>query len=637
MDKDKAYEDFFRALRIALNNASVYFKDHPVFVDSIHQLNQKLQDLFNHIQQFKIGIAPQSLFIEDKELKDQNFYHDLAVHLHRRKIKTIQIKPAITEDELAQFILDVAKPPQDIDAQGGVSAILKRNNSANITVKDLDYSRLLVQEGQEAKDLWLQLLQDTVKADDTEDAAMFADNFDAIIRRFSIDDLAKDNKVTVAVGEFLQYLKKKNAAKFSQCAQEMVKAIVRTKAEPQKDQVDKLKELFTDLSQEQLGDTLWDEIVHDEQFNSLSFKLFFQLVDRNKQKGIATTLAGRVKKEALTPRIKKKIRELFSASDDSFISSIYHDLLSDLLEEVSLGKGFVFDRQQLEANYRLILLNLLDWEVRKEKLNVIIEYIQKEWDKVIDSQDIEFIDSLFKLFDQKKGRDLSLAGDLSLLENSFYQSIEKSFFEDKAPSSFLEFVKRAKKSAFSANDYITKIFIEGKSNPELVQLFFQFYPNSVDLFCGDLKKKQSDSSFLKEIVAGLARVDSQESLKTLKTIFSFANDFLKREVLRAMNKLSFCDAQFLKPIFKKRSIFLKAEALSILQKDPKILSDTLSSLFTVFNPLGLFNPLVIENIKVVEDANIKEAKPYLEKLSQLKWFWHDEVKKKALEVLEKWK
>ena len=104
-----------------------------------------------------------------------------------------------------------------------------------------------------------------------------------------------------------------------------------------------------------------------------------------------------------------------------------------------------------------------------------------------------------------------------------------------------------------------------------------------------------------------------------------------------MKELSFCDQEFLQPIFKTRSIFLKTEALSILQKDPKILSSVLGSLFAVFNPLGLFNPLVIENIKVVEDANITEAKSYLEQLSQLKWFWHDEVRKKALEVLEKWK
>jgi hypothetical protein len=637
MDKDKAYEDFFRALRTALNNASIYFKDHPVFIDSIHQLTERLKSLFIHTKNIKVGIAPQSLFVEDKELKDQNFYHDIAVHLHRRKIKTFQITSNITEAELSEFICNIAKSPQDIEVQGGVGSILRKSNCINILVKDLDYSKLLTQEGPETKDVWLNLLRDAVSTDDIEDVDMFADNFDSIMRRFSVNDFAADQKATVTVQEFLQYLKKKNAAKFVQCAQEIVKMTVRSKVAPQQNQTDQLRELFSDLSSGQLGDTLWDEIVHDENFNSLSFKLFFQLVDRKKQNGVATSFADKVKKEALTPRVKKKIRDLFSASDDAFISNIYHDLLSGLLEEVSLGKGFTFDREELGGNYRLILLNLLDWEVRKERFTIIIEHVQRQWDNVIKAKDVEFLEDLFTLFAQKKERDVSLTGDLLLLEDKVYKFIEQSFFEGKAPSSFFKFLDHAKKSTFSADDYINKIFVEANNSPEMVQLFFKFHSKGVKSFYENLKKKQSDPSFLKDIVAGLAKVDSKESLEALKTIFSFANDFLKREVLRAMNELSFCDQGFLQPIFKNRSIFLKAEALSILQKDPKTLTDTLSSLFTVFNPLGLFNPLVIENIKVVEDANVKEAKPYLEKLSQLKWFWHDEVKKKALEVLEKWK
>ncbi len=637
MDKNKAYEDFFRALRITLNNASVYFKDHPVFIDSIHQLTERLKNIFVYTQSLKVGVAPQSLVVDDKELKDQNFYHDVAVHFHRRKIKTFQISQHVTEEELSEFILNVAKPPQDIEAQGGVGAILRKINCTNILVKDLDYSKLLVQEGPETKDVWLNLLQDAVRADDAEDAVMFADNFDSIIRRFSTDDFTSDEKAMTTVQDFLEYLKKKNAAKFTQCAQEIVKMMVRSKVEPGQNQVDKLKGLFNDLSEGQLGDTLWDEIVQDENFNALSFKLFFQLVGRKKQKEVATSFAGKVKKESLTPRIKKKIKDLFSATDDSFISSIYHDLLSGLLEEVSLGKGFVFSRKELSGNYRLILLNLLDWEIRRERLDMIIENIQREWDNVIESQDAEFIEDLVNLFAKKKARDVSLIGVLSLLEDRLYKLIEQSFFDRKAPESFFKFLEPAKKSAFGANDYINKIFVEGNVDPEIVQLFFKFHSKSSNSFCERLKKKQSDPNFLKDIVEGLAKVDSNESMEALKTIFSFANDFLKREVLRAMMDLSFCDQVFLEPIFKTRSIFLKTEALSILQKDPQALLNTLGSLFTVFNPLGLFNPLVIENIQVVQDANIKEAKPYLEQLSQLKMFWHDEVRKKALEVLEKWK
>ena len=132
MDKDKAYEDFFRVLRITLNNASVYFKDHPVFIDSIHQLIERLKDLFIHTKNVKVAVAPQSLFVEDKELKDQNFYHDIAVHLHRRKIKTFQITSNVTEAELSEFICNIAKPPQDIEAEESLlSAIFINNGHLN--------------------------------------------------------------------------------------------------------------------------------------------------------------------------------------------------------------------------------------------------------------------------------------------------------------------------------------------------------------------------------------------------------------------------------------------------------------------------------------------------------------------------
>ena len=164
MEKNDSIKAFFKALKISLKNYSIYDKNHPSYIKSIQILKTELDRLFNFFDRsIQIGFSPDTVFFQKEPLKNEKLYTEVAQICHLRKLKTLEIKPAVTSEELDLFLSKLFLPRQDIFKSGGIKKLVEKERISNIKIQELDYSQLLKGEGEERKDLWTYLLKEAAE------------------------------------------------------------------------------------------------------------------------------------------------------------------------------------------------------------------------------------------------------------------------------------------------------------------------------------------------------------------------------------------------------------------------------------------------------------------------------------------
>jgi len=393
MNKEEALNNFLNGLRITLHNTSAYHSQHPYFRKSASDFKQRIDVVFNFLNPIKIKITPNSLFIDDRYWEKSMLYVELAQVFHLRKIKSIEFVEGLTVEELMNFFSSVSGPSREIFRQGGIINILNREKHPHIFVEELDYSELLRDEGEESKDIWVYLLGDALEKEDFHKLNNFADNFEKIIGKFKAKDLYENDELRLNSHNFMTYLKNINEDRFKSCTKALLKLFLRDKNIVPEEKLEKIRMFFKDLNKDDFAEILWEEITKNEEFNYLSFKTFIHLVEKGVHDDIAPALENKIKNTDFVktnPKIRKKIKELFSVSEISFISPLYRKALYWLAEDNLLENRLVFDRELAQINYRFLLLNLLLEEQDKERLGLISRQLLKEADKVIAKKDLGY-------------------------------------------------------------------------------------------------------------------------------------------------------------------------------------------------------------------------------------------------------
>ena len=638
MDKEKALEDFFRSLKLVSKNVSVYSATHPAFIQSIEKLKKKIDALLNFLSPVKIGFTPQSLHIDGKHFEKEKIYEELAQSFHYRRIKSIEIRKGVSVEELKAFLTKVYLSLKDILKEGGLRHILDKEDISHIEVEELDYFELLKGEGEEIKGIWPYLLQEAVEQKDNRKIIEIADNFERFVEHSKAKDYIEDKELKGNIDKLFVHLKKKEKEKFRKCSKDLLKSVVTSKDISKETRVEEMKTLFEDLSPEDLASTLAEEIFTDDNFDSLSFQLFSTLT-KKKHKKIASSFKKQTQEKKFlirSPRTRQKLKELMTGSTGAVISGIYRQTLSSLLKDKSSEELLTIDPKLTQKNYRFVLLNLLDEEKRKKRLISILEQILGEWESISNEKDLKYLKNLMQVLERRKS-------DLST--EQAYIDINKnllSFLVDRVASDGVispklrDFTDYLKESFVSTKSCLDKIFMEDKVNPQILKLFFRFYPDKVDSLNRRLYQSHSDTEFLKKIIESLKEVDSPLSLESLKHIFSFGNDLIKQEVLKVMQQMSTCDENFLLDVLEKESLPLRKEALRILRRNESTLEKAVEKLFSVSSPFGVKNQILLENIGIIEETELKEAEDMLIALSKNKFFWNKNLKREASKILEKW-
>ena len=639
MNKEEALTDFIKGLRIAINNALAYSRQHPYFLKSTQEFKEKIDGLFSFLDPVKISVTPESLFLDGKYWNKITASIELAQILHQRKIKSVEFKSGLTVSELADCLSFLALQPKEILKKGGLSSLLRDVNSQHISIEELDYSGLLGVRGEATKDIWFYLFNEAVEKQDAQKINEFADNFSEGIKNLSLKKIIEDDKLRGNLHGLLHYLKGEEKEKFLKCSQELSGLFLNSGAQVSADNIDKLKGVFSDLDGNDFADLLLSQTSDTGRLNTLNLELFSRLAGEDKAEKIASRLAEKVKGKAELknkPALLKKIKNLLTGSDAQTVSPVYHLALGSLIKDISFKDTLFFDREQLQVNYRIIILNLLIQEKDPEGLRMILERLDKEWANINQDKDYKFLGYLLDALRQKdKNGDLP-AGVLEDIEKRIGETVENGIWNEAVPEDLAQLADALDKSYSTINFYLDKIFRENKLNIHGLKLFLRFFPEDLDIFYEQLHARHADLEFLNQIIQILASINLPTSLAVLKEVFFSGNDLIKLEVLKAMRDFTVVDTEFLFSLLGEKSIVLKREALRVLRKNDADRKKALELFLGFPSPWGSRNQLILENVKIIDDLWLNEASDYLVAFSKRRFFWNKNLRNKALEVLKKW-
>lgn len=637
-ERDRHLLDFLKILRLTFKMASIYHQDHPTFKRTIDELMTSLNTIFAYFSPLEIGFSPNSLLIGEKFWGGDKTTTELARLFHFRKIKKIEIYRGLSVQELLRFISRLTSPIQEFIRRGGAQAILKEENLSHINLEILDYSQLLQGEGEEIKDIWPYLLMEAVAEDDHNKLDQLAGSFEKVVGRFNTEDLTQNEELHRNLIHFFHHLRETAHDKYTRCARELLKSLIAARKIPPNSKIENLKQIISTLSDQDLASTLWEEVISNEKFDTMSFSIFARIIDRERHKTIATTL-----KELFTsdeprnrkPEVEKKIKALLYGTSSQMLTDIYRQTLANLLSEITFEKQIKFDHQQLKRNYRFILLNLLSCEKKKEAIPALLERILEEWPTITEEKDLEFMRVLLTLLQEKAA---GLAGEpgYEKILLTLHTYLEDLTLQGEDSPELADLIMMLPKSVHSPEVYLKRIFLEKKVSFTMLQAFFRFFPAQIPEFLENLSRKADDSFLLEELVSSLKRIDTPVSLKTLQSIYQVAEQKVKVQVLRAMQQMSEFDETFFYPILNSKDRQLKAEALVPLMKYERTRYVAFNRLFKVASPYGIRNKKLIQHIQIVEEKNLKQAKPFLEELARRPDFWNRRVRQEARRVLEKW-
>ncbi|OGX17938.1 MAG: hypothetical protein A3K83_02120 [Omnitrophica WOR_2 bacterium RBG_13_44_8b] len=647
MNKEDLLNEFLKGLRIIMNCACAYNKEHPYFIKSTEAFKQKLDLLLRVLRPVRIDITADSLFIDGKHWQKPAMYQELAVMMHMRKIKTVEFKEGVTLQELIDFLSAVAQPIKEILRQGGLKNILSQYASshtntggARICVEDLDYSRLLHEEGEDSKDVWSYLFKQAVEKNDRKEINAFADDFGKIIGRFNAKELFEDEELRQNLHNFLCYLKDHQKEKFYKCSRDLLKSASKFKQDLTGGNIDKMKSFFQGCNEDEFANLLWNGITTEENFDIFSFKLFSQLADEEKHKKIADSLLNKVADGEPFKNNKKavkNIQNLLVTSDAKVISEVYRNTLSTLLSRVSFDEGLTFDADVLRMNYRFALFNLFEADKNRERLNLILDPMLKECNNIIKDRNLEHLRIITDIIDKKLEQDASMSGIFEGLEKCIADFVENACFETEVLAGLEYFIDRAGKVYQRFDFYFEKVFNEKIINTLALRVILRFFPRDLPYVYEHLGKRRSDIDFLVKIVKGLEGINTPQSLEMLKQIYYLANTFVKIEVLKSMQNSSTQDEEFLFSVLKEPDPFLKKEAVAILGKSAACQKKLFQELLSIPSPLGRKNKLILENLNLIESLDYRQAQEYLEALAARPYFWNRFIRNKARQILSKWK
>ena len=637
MDKEEALIEFLNGLRVAINNSLAYSRQHPFFLRTSQDFKVKIDQALGFLDPVKVGVSPEALFLDGKPVEKFAFSLELAHILHQRKIESIEFKLGLTAEELADFLSLLSLQPKEIIRSGGLNGLLKKANVLHIHAEDLDYSGLLGAQGEDVKDIWLYLFKQTMETQDKQKALDFTGNFLKGVGSLGVKDIIEDDKLRDNLGVFFKYLKNSDKGKFSKCSQEFSGSILNSPSQLSDGDLAKLKEIFNNFDDNNLSDVLSVQLTSGK-LNILNLGLFSRLAGKERADKISSSLANNADSQAAlknNPAALKKINDLLTGSDIENIPATYKSALIALIKDVSLEGNFSFDRSQLRSNYRTIILDLLVQSEAPDDLSLILKRLDNEWEDLAKERDFEFLKNLLIVLKQNKPK--IERGISENIQKSISRIVEDSVWDANLSEALSYLVDNLEKISEPVDFYLNKIFEERKLSPYGVKLFLRFFPSQLELFYARLKEKHSDLEFLSQIIDIAGQIDLPVSLAVLKGIFSFGNDLIRLEVLKAMRVNKGFDPEFLFPLLKNENKILKKEAFGALLRDQASAQRAIDILLNIQSLFGLENQLIMENILVVEELNAREARDYLVILSKRRFFWNRQLRDKARQVLESWK
>ena len=636
--RDKVLQDFLRTLKVTFKNATIYNTEHPAFVGSVSALKENIETIFKFLNPIAISFTPRSLFMDNQFWEGEKIYQELGRFFHFRKIKTIEIRPGISEAELMRFSSKITLSLKDFLKEGGPLAVIKKEELIHINVEELDYKLLLKGEGGEISDIWTYLMEEGIEEQDFQKLDQVTENFEHVIGKFNTEELIVNDELQKTFSGYFKHLKRTGDQQYRKCAKNLVKAVVTNRKITTESKFENLKLLITDLKEDDLAHSLWEEIIVDDKFDSISFSIFSKLIEKERHLEISTSLRDLFQSDDPAnryPEVEEKMKALLSGTSSKFISEIYRQTLGNLLKEIDFDQKLTFEHTHLNRNYWYVLLNMLEREKKIDQLLLHIDKILEEWKEITSSQDFTFFQNLWEVLKQKESL-LQAEEKYKTFLKQISEFIERTILDENTDPGLVFFLQNLPESILNTNIYLDIIFTEEKISSLILQAFFKFFSNYLFYFNLNLEQKGSKPVFLIKMINALESIDTPMSLVTLKAIFPLGDRPVKVRVLQAMQKLGTMDKKFLFQVLRSKELDLKGGALALLMQNPKTKNQALDKLLNIQSPYGIKNKLVIRHIEIIREKKLYHAKDHLSELEKRSGFWNKKIRAKARKVLEDW-
>jgi len=636
VDKDPLINDFFRVLRATLTNSFSYPKDHPYFIKSVDNFKLKLEELLAVLNPLMIGVTSSGIMVDGKNLNRAGFGDELAQLLHRRKIKSIEIRAGVTLKELVSFFSVISLRQEEIIKSGGVNALLDKQALLNLTIEELDYSVFLHEEGQEVSDIWGYMLKDALAGKDETKINKLADNFGTLIKRSNQNDIFETPQLPASINDFLVYLKTKDKDKFAKCSKDLFLWLLQNKESIDEEKLAKLTQLFNSLNQEDFSSLFLEGVAQEENFDALSLQFFSRISEQKNPSQIAQGIFTKINASQYlnrNPRVVKKIQDLLTHPQDDQISAVYRNTLESLIKGISFSGELFFDQKALKENYRYIVLNMLSVDEDKDNLLLAAEILEQELASILEDHDLGFLKDLASQLIKRKKEGNSVCVDLEKKFSAFIENIVLSQSLQPQEMCLLEMISTPSKEV---NFYLDKIFTAEIANQQVLRMFFKFFPGNLDIFYQRVEERIQDLEFLSSLIESLGQLAVPGTLGILDRIYTSSNELIKVEILNIMRKLRQVDVEFLTRQLNTNSPLLRKNILSVLILDAQVSDGALDLLLKIPGFCGSQNELLIENMQIVFDLGLIEAAGRIRDLGRRRFFWNRKLRAKSKEILKEW-
>ncbi len=636
--KDTLTESFFLEFKKTYNIGLLFNADHPTFLKAIDAFRHSLDPVFAVTDPIRIGIARETFYFGSTPLTLPPLYQEMARMLHLRRIKEIIISKDVTVDELAVLFKTIALHPKEIAAGGGLRELLQSAKVSRISVEELDYSQLLRSSGAECKDVWVFLLGEAVANDDSAKASSLAETFDGMIKHFSFADIVKNDETRENIIRFLSYLKAKKPDAFNRCAKEAADAFLRARDLDSATHGTTIQRLVEVIGEHAVAEALSEGLASEGGLNPANFGLFASLLSGEQHEKVSAQLGTSLHGKAAhdTTVLKKNIEKMLKESPEASVSQVYRNSLASFLARMTFTNRLNFNRELIRRSYAFVLLELLLHDPDEAQLTQIAKALSEEIPYIAQHKDTELLVFTLEAERTLREKHAEKAHLCIGVENAITSVVERAAFEPIPGIDFGYFVRAIAKSREGVDFYLSKFFDDEEITAPALALFVRFFPDGVELFCRRLEEKKHAMGFLEKVIDALKDSDTQQALTILERIYAGSNDFIRLEVLKAMQTASTVDTSFLLSILKTGDMAQKREALRALRKDESGRSGALEVLFAGKDLWGRKNRLLIENILAVEEAGFKVASDCLTVLAKQPFFWNRPLRQAATKVLKKW-
>jgi HEAT repeat protein/PBS lyase HEAT-like repeat-containing protein len=217
-DQSAALADFARACRAAARSVSLYPRTHPAIQASLSRVTASVGRLIS-ADDLVLTVHPDALVIDGRSApRPDPAIGELAALMHERLIGEIRIERAATLEDWHGLLLLLARPPEELIAEGGIGKAWAGAGRDHFEIREIDYAEVLRERSGEGAKEWDAIIRfclegGTGTLEERELAALLdvvkdSSRFGELLERLQSEDTAGEMSVSARAAALITLIQK---------------------------------------------------------------------------------------------------------------------------------------------------------------------------------------------------------------------------------------------------------------------------------------------------------------------------------------------------------------------------------------------------------------------------------------------